>query len=226
MNRRGLLWIPLVLLAALTVGFWLADWDHRLMDRFYDAERDVFLHDEARWGRILYDAAPVPAMLISVGGGLVALASIWKKNWRRFAKAGAYWFLVMVLGPGLIVNAVFKDWYGRPRPEHLVEYGGEMNFKPVLVPGWIEGYQGRAKSFPCGHASIGFYYMAGFFLWWRRNRRAACAALATGVLAGVSVGVARMAQGDHWPSDVLWAGAFVYFISYFLARIMGFLEPS
>ncbi|HBH49073.1 MAG TPA: PAP2 family protein, partial [Bacteroidales bacterium] len=33
--------------------------------------------------------------------------------------------LTIVLGPGLLVNATFKDNWGRPRPNEIVEFGGK-----------------------------------------------------------------------------------------------------
>ena len=44
--------------------------------------------------------------------------------------------------------------------------------------------------------------------------------------AGVIVGLARMASGAHWFSDVVWAGTFVYFISYGVASGCGLLKDQ
>ncbi|MFP5393977.1 MAG: PAP2 family protein, partial [Gammaproteobacteria bacterium] len=47
----------------------------------------------------------------------------WGRRWRRHRRALAYLLATLVLGPGLIVNTVLKDHWGRPRPVHLVQFG-------------------------------------------------------------------------------------------------------
>ena len=47
-------------------------------------------------------------------------------------------------------------------------------------------------------------------------------ALLAGACYGALMGVARMAQGGHFPSDVLWAGGVVYLVGlslYYLLRL-------
>jgi membrane-associated PAP2 superfamily phosphatase len=44
--------------------------------------------------------------------------------------------------------------------------------------------------------------------------------LAGGLSYGLLMGVARMAQGGHFPSDVLWAGGMVYLVGLTLSRLM------
>jgi hypothetical protein len=37
---------------------------------------------------------------------------------------GLFILLSVILGPGLLVNLVFKDHWGRPRPRQVVALGG------------------------------------------------------------------------------------------------------
>ncbi|OQX09985.1 MAG: hypothetical protein BWK76_21430, partial [Desulfobulbaceae bacterium A2] len=65
--------------------------------------------------------------------------------------------LTMVVGPGLVVNGVFKDHFGRARPAEIQEFCGDKTFTPALLP----ADQCRKNcSFSCGHATLGFYFTA------------------------------------------------------------------
>jgi membrane-associated PAP2 superfamily phosphatase len=112
----------------------------------------------------------------------------------------------LALGPGLLVNGIFKPNWGRPRPHQTVEFGGKQAFVAV----WGMGTSRYSKSFPSGHASMGFYLMAPAFLLYRRRRAWAFAFLLLGLAAGLALGIARIAQGAHFPSDVLWSAGMVY----------------
>jgi membrane-associated PAP2 superfamily phosphatase len=219
-NKRPAIFIPLLITIVLTLLALVFNLDIRISNLFFHAESSSWLFKNTLVEKLVYDLSPVPAFILFSIGVIIALGSIWKKQWRRWTRGAIFWILVMVLGPGLVVNAVFKDFYGRPRPKQVIEYSGKMEFCPV----WVPGEPGKGKSFPCGHASIGFYFMAGYFYWWRKNRWRARRWLASGLVAGSVIGLARMAVGAHWFSDVVWAGAFTYFISYLLAAVCGLLK--
>ena len=57
-----------------------------------------------------------------------------------------------VLGPGLIVNHVFKDHWDRARPRAIVEFGGEKSFTPRRWPSRISA-NATAPSFPARRAT-------------------------------------------------------------------------
>lgn len=161
---------------------------------------DWALGDHPFW-KWLYRLAPIPATLV-VFGSITGLALSWSKpplrQWRR-----AFLFLILsgLVGPGLITNALLKEYWGRPRPRELVEFGGRSEFEPVLT------YDAASEglSFPCGHATMGFFFFAFYFLL-RRHRpfQAGTAAFAALAFGGLLV-VARMAQGAHFFSDGVWA---------------------
>ncbi len=203
-----------VLVAAMLLTEWLVrrDADLRLARQFYDAARGGwFLGDTPPWGW-LYQYGPWPALALA-GGGLVALGVMWwRKNWRGWRTA-AFLPLLMLLGPGLVVNAVLKEHWGRPRPRQLTEFGGEKLGLPELyLPPWQRGMAGGGRfSFPSGHASMGFFLMGPFFLLRHSRRRsAAWLALGGGAAAGLVMGFARITQGGHFLTDVLWAGVVVF----------------
>jgi membrane-associated PAP2 superfamily phosphatase len=64
---------------------------------------------------------------------------------------------------------------------------------------------------------MGFYLMAPAFVLYRRRTGWAAAFLLFGLIAGGTIGLARMAAGAHFASDIVWAGGFVYFTGLIVA---------
>ncbi|MRI83520.1 MAG: phosphoesterase PA-phosphatase [Nitratiruptor sp.] len=129
-------------------------------------------------------------------------------------KEVVYLLLVLLLGPGLIVNVGLKNTMGRARPSQIIQFGGEKEFTPALVP--ADECQ-RNCSFTSGHAAAAFYFLAFVPLVRGRWRRL----LLAGALAwGWIVGIGRIVQGGHFLSDVycslvidlLVAGALYYLL--------------
>jgi membrane-associated phospholipid phosphatase len=109
------------------------------------------------------------------------------------------------LGPGLVVNTVLKDHWGRARPLQIEQFGGSRAFTPAPLPA---AQCARNCSFPSGHAALGFSLLAFALLLPPGAARRLATAAALGV--GVLVGLARIAQGAHFLSDVVYAGLVVY----------------
>jgi lipid A 4'-phosphatase len=147
---------------------------------------------------VLYRLAPwITASLVLAGlAGLAAGLVRRRDMWRRRA---VFVLLSVVLGPGILINAVFKDHWGRPRPREVVEFGGTMPYAVAPLRG--EG----GASFPCGHCSVGFLYALGWWIWRRERPGWAVASLATGTITGTALGLGRMAAGGHFLSDAVWS---------------------
>lgn len=111
-----------------------------------------------------------------------------------------------LLGPGLVVNGVFKEHWGRPRPHQTLELGGTQ----VYVPPLAHTAGGLGKSFPCGHSSVGFTLGAFFLIWQRRRPRLAVTALLGSIVLGALLGIGRMTAGDHFLSDVIWSAVLAW----------------
>lgn len=137
-------------------------------------------------------------LLIAIGTSYVKKAN--KQNWR---KPAVFMFVVLLLGPGLLVNEVLKNHWDRARPKQIEQFGGAKEFSPAYV---ISDQCERNCSFVSGHASIAFYFMV--LAWPLRKRRW----LALGIAVGAIVGGGRIIQGGHFFSDVVLAGFFVYFV--------------
>ena len=101
------------------------------------------------------------------------------------------------LGPGLIVNGVLKEFWGRARPRAILEFGGHDIFSPVW---WMSDQCDRNCSFVSGEAASAFCLFALVFLVSKEWRPAV--AIATLAFATV-VSFTRIAVGGHFLSDVL-----------------------
>lgn len=148
------------------------------------------------WETILYESVKPLLILFYVGALILWLINrVGKKKILGFTgRSFAYVLLVLAVGSGLIVNATFKENWGRARPYQTVVYGGEKPFSPAFLPMEQRGY-----SFSCGHASGAFALLAFAMLAHRRRRLWIGAALTYGLL----VGLARIASGGHFFSDVM-----------------------
>jgi lipid A 4'-phosphatase len=210
---------PLAALAALAAGstliFWISDLDIRVSALFYagPGAMDPWPHELDPLWRFFYYGAPLFTALLALGALAVLAAGLLHRRrlgvWRRPA---AYILLTLAVGPGLLVNLVLKDHWGRPRPRQIEQFDGTLSYLPPLALGTSTDN----KSFPAGHASVGFALCVLWFLWRRHRPRMAWAALATSILLGLLMGLGRVAAGAHFLSDVLWAG----YITFFTALVL------
>ena len=221
-TRRRITWIPLGLLVALSLPFVIApSLDLDASRQFYGGDGSWPLRSHP-FVAACYEYGPGPGLAIAVPALLGWIASWGVARLRRHRRALGFVALAAIVGPWLLTNAVFKEHWGRPRPRELTEFGAAQTFVPLGRP----GFEFKGRSFPSGHSAMAFFPLALFFVAASRERwRAAGIALAIGLVLGLAVGSARVMEGAHFPSDVLWAAAFVWFPSWGLARWLGLLPP-
>jgi membrane-associated PAP2 superfamily phosphatase len=155
--------------------------------------------------------------VLAIGAAVVWCGSVRRRAWVRHRRACALLVLAVVLGPGLLVNGILKPLWGRPRPHQVQVFGGSQPYRHW----WQPGNLGGGKSFSSGHTAMGFVLLAGACLvsprrpsWWHRL------ALASVLAYGSLVGVARVVQGAHFVSDVLWSGGLMCFIVALLRALL------
>ena len=207
---------PVVLLLAVTFFIQLLDLDLRVEACFFSSDRGWIYGDRTPWS-FLYRYGALPTIATAVAALIVYALSF---RWNRFrAQRRAAWFLVLlsIVGPIVVVNLVLKEHWGRPRPGEVIQFGGEKSYLQV----WERGVSGEGRSFPCGHCSAAFFFFGLVFVTRRRSRRWTSVALVSTLIYGALMGVARMAQGGHFPSDVLWSAALMYYLSLGLYCLLG-----
>ena len=139
--------------------------------------------------------------------------------------------LTFLLGSGLISYVLCKEGLVRPRPYKIEQFGGTLPFFPCYSPGVrpfctlpkIE----CTKSFPSGHATSGFYFLSLFFVGRRAKKKwLERGGLLFGLLFGLLLSLARILQGGHFFSDVLFAALIMWECAYFADWFVFSLKPS
>lgn len=208
--------LPLVLLLGLTILIRSLDLDLRIEQHFFCPDEGWIYGQRAPWN-FLYHYGVLPTVVVAFGALIVGALSFRWHNFRDQRRAA--WFLVLlaIVGPIVVVNLVFKEHWGRPRPGEVIHFGGD---KPYLEV-WEKGVSGQGRSFPCGHCSAAFFFFGFFFIVRRRSHRWALVILVSTLAYGSLMGMARMVQGGHFASDVLWSAAFMYYLSLGLYCLLG-----
>jgi membrane-associated PAP2 superfamily phosphatase len=199
-----------------TLPFWSSPVDITVAGWFYDQAEysNPWFLGTAGFSRFFFWVAPwLTVALGLLGLWLLAVGIVRDANY-RFRLYGLFLFLAVIIGPGLVINAAFKDHWDRPRPRDVQVFGGEELYVPPLALGE------SGNSFPCGHCSSAFAWGGLYLIWRRRHPARAGVALAASIIVGVLMGVARMAAGGHFLSDVLWSAVLVWSTLLFLYWII------
>ncbi|HEY3916227.1 MAG TPA: phosphatase PAP2 family protein [Stellaceae bacterium] len=202
---RALLWFGggfLLLCGGLVVLPGIDLWTSAL---FYRPGDGFFLGDWPPF-RIAHEylSIVVWAYALAVVAALIAGLALRRSVLGLTPRAAIFLLLSLALGPGLTVNTVFKDHWGRARPVQIAAFGGTQKFTPAFVP---SDQCNRNCSFPAGDPAMGFYLVSAALL------AGSAAARRNGIIAAVvgggALGVVRLAQGGHFLSDIIAAGFFV-----------------
>jgi lipid A 4'-phosphatase len=132
--------------------------------------------------------------IILIAGWIVVALT---RRWRHVALALGFVGISLLVGPGIATWAV-KEHQLRARPFDVVEFGGQRQFTPALQQA---NQCSDNCAFVSGHVAFGFFFASLMLL----DRRRRWWWIAGGTAAGLLIGLARMAVGAHWLSDVLWA---------------------
>jgi lipid A 4'-phosphatase len=212
--RRHLDLLILTAIGALLVAF--PNLDLAVTGLFYDPQLGFHLRP-LLVVRIVYSSVwwISAAVLVGLLGFLLASWTVFRQRevCMRQRRTALYLLLVMLIGPGLLVNAVFKDHWGRARPSQVMEFGGSKQFTRAAVPA---DQCEKNCSFVSGHASGGFYFLAVACVWPRRR----ALWLAVGTALGLGIGLVRIVQGGHFFSDVVFCGIIVYLTARVLHTLM------
>lgn len=202
--------ILLILIGVTTPIFWLTDLDRQVAALFYRSGNGGGKAWPWQHGWLLghlFRYATVFTVSMGIAALLVALSGYAWPTFKRWQKPALFIVLVITLGPGLVVNLVFKDHWGRPRPVHITEFGGQYAYVPPLKIANTPD-----KSFPCGHCSVGFMFFALYFL---SLKRKALYFMLT-MLFALLMAVTRMTAGGHFISDILWSGYLVFLVTWLI----------
>jgi membrane-associated PAP2 superfamily phosphatase len=121
-------------------------------------------------------------------------------------RAALFLIATMALAPGLLVNVVLKDHWGRPRPIDVTQFGGDEHFVAWWDP---RGDCPKNCAFVSGDVAGTAWILAPAVLappQWRAAAYGAALALTAGMAA------IRVMAGGHFVSDTIFAGVFTFLI--------------
>lgn len=133
-----------------------------------------------------------------------------------------YLLISAAIGPGLIVNYIFKENFYRARPSQIEYFNGSKNFSQAFI---ISDQCDTNCSFSSGHAAMGYYFTAIAYalVIARKNKprnnnlkRNFTLLYLAGILFGSMVGLSRILMGRHFLSDVSTSCAIVLIINHLL----------
>ncbi len=210
----GALALALVFAFLPGIDLWAAGWFYNRGAGFVGSGPGLaraleVLVDVLRWFAIV-----LPVLILArwaIGGPLPA--------WAPAGVAGRY-LATLILGPGLLVNLVLKDQWGRPRPGQVQEFGGLLDFRPAFE---VSYECWRNCSFVAGHAAFVFAFYAIVLALPGPTARRLGILIVTA--AGAVFGLGRMAQGAHFLSDVVFAGVFTFAVAWLVDRAAHRLPP-
>jgi lipid A 4'-phosphatase len=187
------LWIGFVGFADLMLAF--PGIDLAVSGWFYRPDQGFVLRG-LWWERIGYYS--VRWLMVGVNLGLVGLWLYNRRRARRLlgftGRRLALLLCLLALVPGLLVNSLLKEHWGRARPVKTIELGGYRQFSPAFV----RSDQGGG-SFSSGHVAAAAYLVAVAAV--LGNGRWAWIALALGYT--LFIALIRVGAGGHWLSDAL-----------------------
>lgn len=109
-------------------------------------------------------------------------------------------FVALILSPLIIVNGLFKEFWGRPRPYMVDLFGGDVPFVPA---GKISDFCSSNCSFISGEAAGVFWLICLVPFIPKADRRVVFVALFT---IATAASLLRVAFGSHFLSDVVLGG--------------------
>lgn len=165
---------------------------------------------------LLREAATLTEWMLALAVTLPLLAKLAFPEMRLLVppRVTLFVLLAFALGPGLVVNGILKEFWGRARPRTLLEFGGDAVFSRAWA---IAGECERNCSFVSGEAAGTFCLLAVAFIVGPRVRPYVIAA----VLAfAAAVSTARLTVGAHFLSDIVIAWLLTLLVLVMLWRFL------
>ena len=137
---------------------------------------------------------------------------------RRLQLAGTVLASVLMVSLLKSVNPASCPW-------DLAGFGGLAH--PVSHWAWWSAPGGAAgRCFPAGHASAGFAFIGGYFVFRQQLPALARRCLLLALAAGMVLGLGQQWRGAHFMSHTLWSGWLCWCLAWSLDALHGRLAPA
>jgi len=146
----------------------------------------------------LHDGGRLVSWLLAVG---LTLSVWWPIGALRRLEASERVQIIVTTLVAVLAISTLKTFSRTSCPWDLSDFGGAA--RHVSHWTWLpDGGSGRC--FPAGHASSGFAFISGYFVWRHHSVAWARAWLGVTLLAGFTLGLAQQVRGAHFMSHTLW----------------------
>jgi membrane-associated phospholipid phosphatase len=185
-------------------------------------------------------------LLVIIFVFMLFLGLIKKQRYGFMIRYALFGLIAYGINVGIVVNDIFKGLWGRPRPQMTTMWPNTSPIGPFYMV-WDPAFLydpsliGKGVSFPSGHVANIVAFITLFYIFmdpsfWAQTlgiskkigffRAVKWCALIFTVVGGILTGIARIAAGEHFASDVLWAFGMVWNLTavfyYFIFRIPQF----
>ena len=193
-------WTFIICLIIGTLFIIFPEWDIAISSYFY-VPGEGFIYAKKQWVELIFRSIPIITIVFTSCLVLFAGTKFFlSENKRDILKSPMIFLLIaLALGPGLSVNFILKENFGRARPSHVVELGGTKTFTRA---GHYTDQCMTNCSFSSGHASMGFYFTSFSYI---APAPYQAAVFVAGTVFGGVVGMGRIIQGGHFCSDVIFS---------------------
>jgi membrane-associated PAP2 superfamily phosphatase len=202
----------LILIFNLDLNFSKFFWHPEDGFSFKDSLIEFLIYNSINWAVII-------SLILSL---IFLMYSSITKLYTQYKSIVSTYLIALIVGPGIIVNAILKSNWGRPRPVQINNFNGEHQFLEFFQ----YNFGGFGNSFTSGHASVPLIFTVfGFFFITKNNKAIGTKILYFCILWFLLTGLARIMAGGHFLSDVVWSGYISYLIAwisyryYYLTRI-------
>lgn len=193
-------------LAFITFGLLLAllAWDASDLDmrlaHWFGGTQGFPLTEHWMFTTGLHEGGRLVAWLLAVW---LTLAVWWPMGWLRRLQTRERVQLITTTLLAVLAVSSLKAFSPTSCPWDLAAFGGVA--RHISHWSWLpDGGSGRC--FPAGHASSGFAFVCGYFVWRRHSPKVALIWLALALLAGFTLGLGQQVRGAHFMSHTLWTG--------------------
>ena len=114
-----------------------------------------------------------------------------------------YLFSCLIIGTGIVVNSIFKNLWGRARPNDTIQFGGE---EPFTIPWLNVDYCSTNCSFVSGDVSFFTLSLALLIIF---NKTSWNTFAYASILL---ISLLRIMEGDHFLSDTIMSFIITYVI--------------